>query len=90
VGDVADLAGLNREATEWASAVGLPVKVGEYLIERSLDLGRWYRQASEAERSAWRVQEKYGLEERFGQEGAKLYLDMAAQALARISHPVLA
>jgi len=79
---IEDLDAFNREATTWASSMALPVKIGEHVIERSLDVGRWYAQASDAERQTWAASERYDLEARHGVEGAALYLDMATKALA--------
>jgi len=87
VGNVPDLAGYHQEATQWAASMALPVTVGEYVIERVLEVGDWYGKASEAERTAWRVEERASMVAKFGEEGAQGYIARAAQSLALAPAP---
>jgi len=80
---IEDLAAVNADWGANLAAMGLPVRVGEYVAERAIDLGRWYAGASEAERALWVRGERHDLEAKAGVEGAALYVRMAAAALAK-------
>ncbi|HEY1559673.1 MAG TPA: hypothetical protein VGF71_02155, partial [Caulobacteraceae bacterium] len=82
-----NLAAFNAEVQTSLAAMGMDPRVGEHVVERSLDLGRWYAAAGEAERQLWVRGERHDLEQKFGEEGVKRYIELAARALARAPEP---
>jgi hypothetical protein len=81
--EIQDLGAYHAEATTALAAMGLPVGVGEYIVEKSLDIGKWFKDADEPTRELWMRGERYDLEEKYGIEGAALYVQKAAEALAK-------
>jgi hypothetical protein len=78
------LAEYHAQATAWLSKVGFPENIGPAVIERSLDVGQKFNQASESERQLW-IRDQNAQFERMagGPEKAKEKMSLAAKALAR-------
>jgi hypothetical protein len=87
VDGIDNLAAFNAEVQTSLAAMGMEPRVGEHVVERSLDLGRWYASAGEEERQLWVRGEHHDLEQKFGEDGVKLYIELAARALARAPAP---
>ena len=81
--DGVDLGQHNSQVQNAMAAMMIEPRVGERIAELSNDLARWHGTAAEIDRQAWRTEERYSLERRFGDDGAKLYVGLAARALAR-------
>lgn len=72
----------HSEATAWAAEVGLPVPIGEAIIERTVQVARATAAMGEAERSLWSREQKAAFLNRHGEERAAELLTSAKIALS--------
>ncbi len=65
-GTEAELVAFDAEARTWLAAVGLPVPIGNDLIERHLDLANRWKGMSEADRTMFKAENRAQFERHFG------------------------
>ena len=74
----------HAQASQWAAAIGLPVPIGNEVIERGLTWAKWHDTASDVEKAAWLADQRSDLVRACGgQDAADAELALAAEALAK-------
>jgi len=75
------LAAFHQGATEWLASMQAEPSMGQFIVERAMEVGQELKGLSEDQRKTWAMQQRYDMEQRFGPDAFKEQIRLAQYAL---------